>query len=224
MARDFEAGSTEYLEVEQPVVSAAPFTVSCWFNVESALGTDMAFWWCGDKGVTNAFWGLRANDLASGQNVRFRISSGLGSTDVETSTTYTVGQWHHACAVEASTTDHRAFLDGGGKATSPNLNGGGAAGSDRTAIGRFADSTPTVYMDGRIAHVAVWDVALSDQEVASLANGASPLAIRRDNLIAYWPIGGLGPEPDVVGGLDMTVFGSVQSEEPPIPRSVVAPG
>lgn len=80
-------------------------------------------------------------------------------------------------------------------------------------------------MSGDVAHVALWNVALTDDEVASLAAGVSPLRMRRDALIAYWPVGGQSPEPDVVGGFDLVVTnGPVQSEEPPIHSSVIAPG
>ena len=66
-------------------------------------------------------------------------------------------------------------------------------------------------------------MALTDEEIASLAAGVSPLRMRRDNLVAYWPVNGQSPEPDVVGGLDLTITGSpLISEEPPISNSVVA--
>ena len=79
-------------------------------------------------------------------------------------------------------------------------------------------------MSGDIAHVAVWDVVLTDDEVATLAEGISPLRVRRGSLIAYWPVGGQSTERDIVGGLNMTVNGTpTQSEEPPIPYSVVSP-
>ena len=48
---------------------------------------------------------------------------------------------------------------------------------------------------GDLAEAAVWNVALTDAEVAALARGIHPFLIRPDALVAYWPIlGRYSPE------------------------------
>jgi hypothetical protein len=77
---------------------------------------------------------------------------------------------------------------------------------------------------GRIAHLAVWDKALTDAEVLTLSNGFSPLGIQRNNLIAYWPLNGQGPEPDIIGKKNLTIVGApTVVNEPPIPKTLIAP-
>ena len=96
---------------------------------------------------------------------------------------------------------------------------------DNTTISAHLHSSLVTTPNLRVGHVALWDAALTAQEVASLANGVSPLRMRRGNLIEYWPINGQSPELGVVGGFNMTLNGVPAAiEEPPIPWSVVAPG
>ena len=55
----------------------------------------------------------------------------------------------------------------------------------------------------------MWDVALTDDEVATLAKGVCPLFVRPGNLLAYWPlIGNNSPEIDCVGRFEMTLTNS----------------
>jgi hypothetical protein len=52
-------------------------------------------------------------------------------------------------------------------------------------------------------------VALTDDEAVILSLGYSPVFVRPANLVAYWPlVGRSSPEPDIVGGYDMTLVGS----------------
>ena len=65
-------------------------------------------------------------------------------------------------------------------------------------------------MNGRIAEAAVWNTDLTADEIASLgADRVSPLLIRPDNLIAYWPIiGRTSPEINLMGSGNLTLGGS----------------
>jgi hypothetical protein len=121
-----------------------------------------------------------------------------------TSTTYTINQWHHAAAVIRATNDRSVYLDGGGKVngttsiTTPTL--------DRTLIGAMGPSDDLdKYMDGQISHIAIYNVALTDDEIALLAGGAFPFMIRPESLVAYWPL--IDDDLDHTGnGYDMTAY------------------
>jgi len=85
---------------------------------------------------------------------------------------------------------------------------------------------------GLIAHVAVWDVQLSDAEIDSLNAGANPLAIQGSHLKAYWPLGDAGGgTPDLTdysgNGYTLTnVTGTYSATEPTVdapPSGSVAP-
>jgi hypothetical protein len=73
-------------------------------------------------------------------------------------------------------------------------------------LGARISATPGLFLNGQIAEAAVWNVALSAAEIASLSKGFSPLLIRPASLVAYWPlIGRHDPEIDPVGRFDMTL-------------------
>lgn len=75
--------------------------------------------------------------------------------------------------------------------------------------------------DGNIGHCAIWDEALTENEIISLSNDINTLQVRTP--VSYWPLNGQSPELDVVNGHNMTVNGSTVTEEPPIPNSIKAP-
>ena len=69
---------------------------------------------------------------------------------------------------------------------------------------------------GNIAHVGIWNVALTDAEVLSLANGLLPTRVRPQSLISYWACNArdLG-ELDPISRNDMTNQGSTSNGNEP---------
>jgi len=223
MARLFDDAASEAIEIDQAVVTAAPFTISAWMR-SNDINPEQTIFFLGDKDFNNRFWTLRMRSLFSGSAILWFIRDRGQTTDMQTTTDAVVGTWHHVCAVEAAADDHAVFIDGGSKGSSTDTNDG-PAGSDRMSIGRMGDSSPSDFFSGDLGHIAIYSVGLTDQEVATLAQGISPLRVRRGSLVAYWPMNGISPELDVLGGLNMALIGTPsKSEEPPIPWSIVAPG
>lgn len=214
MARLFDDASTQYLEHGAAVLTAVPFTFSCWFNSDSATD-NQCLMFLGLNSSTNRYFAMHASGNAAGDPVRIFAQNGGTSSVVSTTTGYTVGTTHHACAVFESSTSRHVYIDGGSKAsdttdvtpTTPNV----------TTIGRRSLSTPASYFSGMIAEVAIWNIALTDVEVALLAKKISPLMVRPDSLVMYVPImGKYSPEIDLVGGRDFTVTGATTSQHPRI--------
>ena len=146
--------------------------------------------------------------------MRFRANNGTAD-NVDTTTGYTANTWHHACAVAASDASRSVYIDGGSKATTTTSIS--VSGEYRISIGRFSDSSPSVYFSGKIAEAAIWNIALSDAEVALLAKAVSPLMVRPEALIFYTPIiGKYSPEIDLIGGLSLTVTGATAAPHPRI--------
>ena len=218
MSRSFNPATPDFLRSSSAVATAAPFTVAGWFR-SPGTGVTTTLWWMGNKSSNLETWLLYAHNSAA---VRFRsVSTSTASIAIDTTNTYTANTWHHACAVEASATDHRVFLDGAGKATSSTSTV--PAGVDRTTLGYADDSSPSTGYDGMLGHWTMWDVALTDDEVATLAAGVSPFTVRPGNIVAYWPANGRSPEPDIVGAFDLTLGGSPSiSDEPPIHHPIWA--
>ena len=97
-------------------------------------------------------------------------------------------------------------------------------------FGRDFVSSAYRYWAGAAADVSVWDVTISDDEMVSLAKGYRPTT----KPVAHWDLMGLSsPEPDFVGGYNLTVSEAAQAAHPRIilphsPRLIVpqaaAPG
>lgn len=204
--------------------TAAPMSVSCWFyTTDAAPLLDKAILSIGDGGTTNRFRLLVEGNTPSARGtLRWVCTAGGSTAKAQSTTTISANTWQHACGVEASTTDRRVFLDGGSKGTNTQFQN--PSGIAYTRIGRcYTSGDP---WNGRIAHMAVWNVALADAEAGTLAAGISPLKVRRSNLIAYWPINGQSPEADLIGAYAMTVNGTLNVMDEPqnmIGDRIIAP-
>lgn len=211
MSRAF-SGTTQYLSVDSAPVTAAPFTVAAWARC-SDVNSFHRVVSIGDKDATDIEWALEMRNFLGSQSVRWHArSSGDGTA---TAGAWTDNRWHHVAGVEASSTSRYAYLDG--TPSAQNTTSKAPAGADRISIGRPADSTVAggEYFAGDIAEVGVWNVALTTAEITMLARGVSPLNVRPDSLVFYAPlVGKHSPEPDLVGGLALTVTGATASAHP----------
>jgi hypothetical protein len=220
MSRLFDDASLDYLEDSNAILTAAPFTWSIWFRADDDTDNFLVLGTLTQGGVDEHFFRWRIRIVDGQINWRVEESGSVGQ--VITTAGPSINVWHHAVAVEAASNDRRIYLDGSNKGTDTSTVV--PTGINTTSIGRLDDGTPGDNFSGDLAHAAVWNVALTDQEVATLAAGVSPLRVRRDSLVGYWPINGQSPEYNVMGtGINLTVNGTTISEEPPIPHSIVAP-
>ena len=93
--------------------------------------------------------------------------------------------WHHAAAVWSASNARKAYSNGGTLL-------GGAEATDTADTGlslTAAEINLIVDATGGIADIGVWNTALTDQEVAFLANGGRPhqLTSKVSNLVFYIP-------------------------------------
>lgn len=214
MSRLFDDAASDRLTNANAVIVGYPFTLACWFNSDN-IGISQVLMSVGDTGTADNYHYLRAAGSVASDPVQAGSAAGGTARNAATTTGYSTNTWHHACGVFTAAADRAAFIDGGSKGT--NTQSTSPAGVDATAIGRLETSTPANHMSGMIAEAAIWDVALTDAEVALLAASYSPLLVRPQNLVAYWPlIGRTSPEIDTIGRFEMTVTGAVVAAHPRI--------
>lgn len=215
MARLFDDASSQYLEIDSAVVGDEPLTLACWFNSDNVTARQTAIY-VGDKASADKhYWCLVLQGSFAAKPVSAITRGAGGESAATTSTGYSANTWHHACAVFAANNDRAAFIDGGSKATNTGNQNVGTV--DRTSLGRLGDATPSGYLSGLLAEAAIWNAALTDDEVALLAKGVSPLLVRPEALVAYWPlIGNYSPEIDRAGGFNLTVTGATKAAHPRI--------
>lgn len=199
MARDFN-GTDQYLSVDAAGATTYPLTIMCWawWDV-GPTGTLISI---GDKDTADHYDALQLNTAS---NILWAISAGTGGAASSDGTGMTGSTWHHAAGVFASDASRIAYVDGSAAVTdtfsvTPNAR-------DRVAVAARADNSLGTRLDGRVAEVALWNIALSGAEIASIVAGASPISVQASALVGYWPLCGTAdPEPDVDGNTGSLVL------------------
>jgi len=205
MARLFDDAASQFMEsIGYSIIPSMPFTMAAWFSVDS-IALNQTIMSLGNHSTgTNNEYRLVAGGVTAGDPVLADTLNG-GTYGVAASTSgYSANTWHHGAAVFSSTTSRAAYIDGGSKGT--NATSVGAASVDILTIGsdEVRAGVNRNYLGGAIMEAAIWDVALTDQEIAILGRGYSPLFVRPQSILSYYPITGRGsPEIDIVNGQDM---------------------
>ncbi len=211
MARLFNDAIPQYLASAAIAVTTVPLTLAAWFHSDDITNQQRLIV------LENPGDGLRYELDARGADPADPVGAlvrGAGFGLALSTATYAGDAWHHACGVWTDNNNRAAFIDGGNKGV--NVGVQNATAPTRMSIGAsFVGNDP---LSGGVAEAAIWNVALSDAEVAILAAAYSPLFVRPQSLVAYWPlIGRLSPEIDPVGGFDMALTnGPTQADHPRI--------
>lgn len=208
MSYEFD-GINDFIEGASAVVTAVPLTMACWFRPVNVTTNFSLMSLSVDTGATDRFV-LQAAGAIAGDPVRLQITqAGTTSNAAVSASGYTANNWWHAAGVFTSATSRKAFISGvGGTADTTNLT---PSGVNRTGMGYHTTSgTRGTFMNGRIAEAAIWNEALTDAEIASLARGFRPSLIRPDKLVFYSPL--IRESVDVRANLSLTTSGAVVAE------------
>ena len=98
---------------------------------------------------------------------------------------FPTGTWLHLAGRILSTTSRTVFVNGKGT-TATGSQASPSVAPDQVNIGRIGSASPSTYWDGMIAYPAIWENALSDNEITALSNGAHPSIISPHTLWAAW--------------------------------------
>lgn len=187
----FDDASSQYLEKDVNPLTTYPFTFACWFRSDD-ITVSQVLMALADKSAPDEYATLIAAGGEPSDPVRAAAVSSAAFSLADTSTGFFSGVWHHAAGVWLSTSSIKVYIDGGSEGTDTTLVTPTA--SDRTSIGRLGDSTPSLYMSGRIAEAAIWDNrALILAEIVRLAKGLSSWYMHPSDLVGYWPLWGHTP-------------------------------
>ena len=213
MARQFN-GIDDHITNDNAPVSGPPLTIACWFNMPNATN-DNILGGVFNSGTGGNWLALEARGDVAGDPIRARAFDDAASSEAVTATGFSANTWHHGCAVFRSNTDRSAYIDGGSRGN--NSTSRAVTGLNRFSMGRAEDSTPSNPCDGLIAEVGVWDVALTDAEIAVLGAGYAPPLVRPQNLVRYYEyFGRTSPEIELMGGFDGIVTGTTLGDHPRI--------
>jgi hypothetical protein len=195
MARKFVSASNQTASAAFPSI-AYPYTVAHWFNITTLSGSNQSMFGLYPSGSTTLNnVGTAINGAAN--KAQIFVSDSGGSFDaIDIGSALSAGTWHHIAHAGILDNSRIGYLDGSGTPTSVAR----ALGTQNTfQIGGFEGGAGN--LDGLIAELAIWNVALTQGEVSALAAGVQAYRVRRSSLVGYWPFFGLtSPEPDLSGG------------------------
>ena len=194
MAYEFAAASSQYLTTASAPASVYPITIACWFKSNLAASTCPISINANNRSRVNIF-------ILNTGAVNVGVSNAGGTTaSTTTTTTAAANTWNHAAGVYTSATSRTAYLNGGGSTT----NTTNIAISDFAQIGigaRYLLAWGGFY-NGEAAEVGIWNVALTAEEIASLAKGMTCDKVRPQSLVFYAPL--VRDLIDYKGGLTIT--------------------
>jgi hypothetical protein len=192
MARSFVSASSQYLYNLSTPVSGYPFAVSLWCKPPSSAVKGL--FGITDNGVVN-----QRLIIMYQNNLTLAVMTKNGGTSrtAGSTTDINTGQWNHCIGIGISATDRRAILNGGGR----DVETGSVSlpTFDTIGIGAMIESSVSLYFDGDIAEVAVWDLSSwpgatdplkgdsFETIIPALNDGASPLLYPL-GLVAYWQL------------------------------------
>jgi len=181
----FVAANTQYLYSNDQVVSTDDsYTICAWFKTDSTTLFQTLYYECQYGVDSQNYLNLSLSTTSSFVDFRKR-TSGASIAALSDTSWKTAGVWQHACGVSDNVQPYRAYLNanpGADQTTDVNPS------PDFMSIGASYDGlNPDGFFSGKIAHVAVWNVALTQENITALAvPGTLPTSI--SGCIAYWPL------------------------------------
>lgn len=202
-------GTSAYMEMLSPPVTDAPCTFAAWFKTDTV---DVANAVCAIGGSTSRLSIEDNNTVGDTMGASAVNTTGTGRTS-SSPATYSPGTWYHLAGVFASTTSRTCYQDG--VAGTANTTSQAASSVTKLTIGtRYSSGSRGAFMHGRIAHVAIWNVALSGADIASLAAHALPSSVQSGNLVFYADLQN-GLAVDSISSTSLTVVNATSSTDGP---------
>lgn len=215
MARVFN-GSSQYASNTSFASGAFPITISTWFQTTTTSGFQRVASWMNSG--SDVLASILLNYPSAGSIANQTYLSGVNS--LPSISGMSANTWHHA-AVVSTNTGNTVYLDGvqGSSLsyTPPSISG--------FTFFHLGYIPSTQYLNGRAAYVAVYNAALTADEIADLGRklngapcGVHPIRIRPESLVACWPLGGFHGEHDGdiwKDSYNLTAYGSPTWDESP---------
>jgi hypothetical protein len=198
MAYSFN-GSSDNMEITSALVSATPLTLFARFQPTTVAAGNASIVSVTGSSGSHSFQ-LRRNGSS------IEAFSGEGAAGGAASIPGLIANSSYNCAAIFTSSTSRTIR--AGTATSATDTTAVTVTSlDRTNIGaRYNAGSLGAFFAGLIGEVAIWNVAITSEEFAQLWYGFSPLLIRPDSLVAYFPL--VAHADDLLESRSFTVTGA----------------
>lgn len=185
-------------------VATGPLTLSCWFNRDAVLFSSAAEVLVGFSTTVGTEQSY-VLEVTSSLNVQARQVGGVGPvTSVATSVgAVTNGSWNFAAATFVSISNRRVNLNGTSTTNSNNTFFG------NSTFGEVGALNGSREFNGIVSDVAVWNVALTVDQVNQLAARFSPPVVAPQNLVGFFPMNRGGINSSRVSNISLSPTGTV---------------
>lgn len=185
MAYDFVAASSQRIESNATFAALSyPVTLSCWMRPDLTGTLRYAFSMSHATLVSALSLGQDASNYIVAEENR-----GAATGTSQSAATLSAGTWYQVVGIFNSASSRTVYVDG--TAGTGNTTAITAGTYGRPTIGvRNRNLAYTGYFDGKVGECAVWNVALNDDEIMSLALGFRASLIRPRSLRYYAPLAG----------------------------------
>lgn len=159
-------GSSDYVQAATaPIGAASALTITGWFNTTQSASAD--FVGLISKGSPAGFQDF-VIFLGNTTKLGFYLETNAGTgSNIFTTTSVNDGRWHYFAATwNAATGAYQLYLNGSIEATGSRS--GATIKNTQTTLTIGAYSNMTKYLDGNLANVAVWNRALTSDEINSI--------------------------------------------------------
>jgi hypothetical protein len=187
MAFQFPLFDAVRLATTSSPVGAVPMTLACWFNTNTGSNGSGALMACGVASGTHR---NQIQTTAQAGGTQTILANAIGASGVAGSTTESTASnssWAHAAGVFASLTSRTAYLNGVA-AIQGTADCGSQNQADSIVIGARWATTLGFFYEGTVAEAGIWNVALTNDEIASLADGFTCDRVRPQSLVFYAPL------------------------------------
>ena len=187
---NFDAGDSDYIEI--PNNSSLQFsdqlTFSCWVKADNVSGTNTIL----DKYWLNATENKRSYMLRiTSTTIRLSLGStdGSSSTEYRSATTLSNDIWYNIITIFNGTDDEvNIYINGISDANNPHTKSDTIC-SNTQPLRIGAGYNLLNYFDGIISNVAVWNRAITQDEILRVYNGGSPGDLANLGPTSWWSLG-----------------------------------
>jgi hypothetical protein len=215
LARSNTGSASNYLSGTNPA-SGVPLTMACWFNPVNVTAY-MNLMCLNRSGSGDHYFVMAADGATAGDPIFIEEANNSTFQGASTSAGFTANVWHHACGVFSADNARAVYLNGGSKGTGAGNVSPAPSSINQIVLNQYrggGDPTGSGVLNGSMAEAAVWNAALTDDEVLALSRGYSPRLVRPASLVAYWPlVGRYSPEIDLRGGFPLTIAGTMATAD-----------
>jgi hypothetical protein len=177
-------GTNDYMYHNVVLLSTYPFTISFWAWLDQRTSASQASW--SQTAGNNSYFRIGATKNALEWQFQVKPLFGTANNISIGSNLPDTGAWHHICCWANAVNDRKIYVDYTNTNTTATSKVISFINPVTSLLGRYKSSLNEPF-NGRIAEQATWDVKLTDREIKALAEGFSPLFIRRANLKEYFP-------------------------------------